>query len=147
VPPLRHAEVHRLKAEFPRLEIVVNGGIATAPQVDAELARVDGVMLGRAAYHDPYVLAELDHRLFGGGPAPSRAEVVRRMHRYAVREAAAGTPLRAIARHMLGLYHGRPGGRRWRQLLSDAGRLAANDPELLLDALATTEARGEPVAA
>jgi tRNA-dihydrouridine synthase A len=147
VPPLRHAEVHRLKAEFPRLEIGVNGGIATAPQVDAELARVDGVMLGRAAYHDPYVLAELDHRLFGGGPAPSRAEVVRRMHRYAVREAAAGTPLRAIARHMLGLYHGRPGGRRWRQLLSDAGRLAANDPELLLDALATTEARGEPVAA
>jgi tRNA-dihydrouridine synthase A len=69
------------------------------------------------------------------------------MHRYAVREVARGTPLRAIARHMLGLYHGRPGGRRWRQMLSDATRLAANDPELLLDALAPTEARAEAVAA
>ncbi len=147
VPPLRYAEVHRLKAEFPELEIVVNGGVAAWPQVEAELARVDGVMLGRAAYHDPYVLADLDHRLFGGGPAPSRAEIVQRMHRYAVQQVARGTPLRAIARHMLGLYHGRPGGRRWRQMLSDATRLAANDPELLLDALAPTEAQAEAVAA
>jgi tRNA-dihydrouridine synthase A len=147
VPPLRYAEVHRLKAEFPELEIVVNGGVAAWPQVEAELARVDGVMLGRAAYHDPYVLADLDHRLFGGAAAPSRAEIVRRMHRYAVAQVARGTPLRAIARHMLGLYHGRPGGRRWRQMLSDAARLAANDPELLLDALAPTEARGLAVAA
>ena len=147
VPPLRYAEVHQLKAEFPELEIVVNGGMATWPQVEAELARVDGVMLGRAAYHDPYVLADLDHRLFGGGPTPSRPEIVRRMHCYAVDQVARGTPLRAIARHMLGLYHGRPGGRRWRQLLSDATRLAANDSELLLDALAPTEARGLAVAA
>jgi tRNA-dihydrouridine synthase A len=147
VPPLRYAEVHRLKHEFPEREIVVNGGVATWPQVEAELARVDGVMLGRAAYHDPYVLADLDHRLFGGTAALSRAEVVRRMHRYAVQQVARGTPLRAIARHMLGLYHGRPGGRRWRQMLSDATRLATNDPELLLDALAPTEARAEAVAA
>ena len=147
VPPLRYAEVHRLKAEFPELEIVVNGGVASGAQVEVQLARVDGVMLGRTAYHDPYVLADLDHRLFGGGPAPSRAEIVRRMHRYAVQQVAHGTPLRAIARHMLGLYHGRPGGRRWRQMLSDATRLAANDPELLLDALAPTEARAEAVAA
>jgi tRNA-dihydrouridine synthase A len=147
VPPLRYAEVHRLKREFPELEIVVNGGVASGVQVEMQLALVDGVMLGRAAYHDPYVLADLDHRLFGGGPAPSRAEIVRRMHRYAVQQVALGTPLRAIARHMLGLYHGRPGGRRWRQLLSDATRLAANDPELLLDALAPTEARAEAVAA
>ncbi len=104
-------------------------------------------MLGRTAYHDPYLLAEFDRRLFGGGPAPSRAEIVERMHRYAVAQVARGTPLRAIVRHMLGLYHGRPGGRRWRQLLSDAPRLAANDPELLLDALAPTEARGLAVAA
>jgi tRNA-dihydrouridine synthase A len=103
-------------------------------------------MLGRAAYHDSYVLAELDARLFGG-TAPPRAEVVRRMHRYASAEAAHGTPLRAIARHMLGLYHGRPGGRRWRQMLSDAGRLAANDPALLLDAVASIEAPAEAVVA
>jgi tRNA-dihydrouridine synthase A len=147
VPPLRYAEVHRLKHEFPELEIVVNGGVATWPQVEAELARVDGVMLGRAAYHDPYVLADLDHRLFGGAAAPSRAEIVQGMHRYAVAQVTRGTPLRAIARHMLGLYHGRPGGRRWRQMLSDATRLATNDPELLLDALAPTEARAEAVAA
>jgi tRNA-dihydrouridine synthase A len=147
VPPLRYAEVHRLKAEFPELEIVLNGGLASGAQAEAQLARVDGVMLGRTAYHDPYVLADLDCRLFGGGPAPSRAEIVRRMHRYAVDQVGRGAPLRAIARHMLGLYHGRPGGRRWRQLLSDASRLAANDPELLLDALAPTEARGEAVAA
>jgi tRNA-dihydrouridine synthase A len=147
VPPLRYAEVHRLKREFPELEIVVNGGVASGAQVEAQLALVDGVMLGRAAYHDPYVLADLDHRLFGGGPAPSRAEIVRRMHRYAVQQVAHGMPLRAIARHMLGLYHGRPGGRRWRQMLSDATRLAANEPELLLDALAPTEAPGLAVAA
>jgi tRNA-dihydrouridine synthase A len=146
VPPLRWAEVHRLKRELPELEIVLNGGVAAAPQAQAELAHVDGVMLGRTAYHDSYVLAELDARLFAG-TAPSRAEVVRRMHRYAVAQAAHGTPLRAIARHMLGLYHGRPGGRRWRQMLSDAGRLAANDPALLLDALAAIEPRAEAVAA
>jgi len=145
VPPLRYADVRRLKAEFPELEIVINGGIASACAAEAALAQVDGVMLGRTAYHDGYVLAELDARLFGG-IAPARAEIVRRMHRYAL-DRARGTPLRAIARHMLGLYHGRPGGRRWRQLLSDAGRLAANDPGLLLDALAVVEARAEPLAA
>ena len=125
----------------------MNGGVATWPQVEAQLAHVDGVMLGRTAYHDPYVLADLDHRVCGGGPAPSRTEIVERMHRYAVAQVARGTPLRAIARHMLGLYHGRPGGRRWRRMLSDAARLAANDPELLLDAPAPIEAPAETVAA
>ena len=141
VPPLRYAEVHRLKREFPELEIVVNGGITTWPQIEAELARVDGVMLGRTAYHDPYTLAEIDRRLFGGTPPPSRGEIVRRMHRYAATQTAAGTPLRAIVRHMLGLYQGRPGARAWRQMLSDAGRLAPNDSELLLEALELIEAR------
>jgi tRNA-dihydrouridine synthase A len=147
VPPLRYAEVHRLKREFPELEIVVNGGVTSGAEIEAQLTLVDGVMLGRTAYHDPYVLAELDQRLFGGAAPPARAEIVRRMHRYAVQQVGRGTPLRAIARHMLGLYHGRPGGRRWRQMLSDAARLAANEPELLLDALAPTEAPGLAVAA
>ncbi len=146
VPPLRYAEVQRLKAEFPELEIVVNGGIASAAQVEGQLGRVDGVMLGRAAYHDSYVLAEADAHLFGG-VAPSRAEIVRRMHRYAVEQTARGTPLRAIVRHMLGLYHGRPGGRRWRQMLSDAPALARNDPGLLLEALARVAAHDERLAA
>jgi len=140
VPPLRYAEVHRLKREFPELEIVVNGGIAAWGQIQAELARVDGVMLGRAAYHDPGLLAEADARLFGGEPPATSAEVVRRMHRYAVEQVARGTPLRAIARHMLGLYQGQPGARAWRRMLSDAPGLARNDPALLLEALDRMEA-------
>jgi tRNA-dihydrouridine synthase A len=146
VPPLRYAEVHRLKREFPDLEIVLNGGVTAVAQAEAQLGHVDGVMLGRTAYHESYLLAELDAQIFGN-VAPSRTEVVRRMHRYAVDQVARGTPLRAIARHMLGLYHGRPGGRRWRRMLSDPARLAANDPGLLLDALAPVEARGEALAA
>jgi len=112
IPPLRYDDVHRLKRDFPNLEIVANGGLATPAQVEVELAHVDGVMLGRAAYHDSYVLAKLDARLFGGA-APTRAEVVQRMYRYAVAEVGRGTPLRAIARHMLGLAQGRPGARAW----------------------------------
>jgi tRNA-dihydrouridine synthase A len=139
VPPLRYAEVYRLKSEFPELEIVVNGGITRWPEIEAHLAHVDGVMLGRTAYHDPYALAEIDRRLFGGGP-PTRAEVVRRMHRYALEQVARGTPLRAIARHMLGLYHGQPGARVWRRLLSDAGALVRNDAAVLLEASEQVEA-------
>ena len=138
VPPLRYEEVYRLKRELPELEIVLNGGVATVAAVAAQLAAVDGVMLGRAAYHDSYVLAEADAQLWGHAP-PARAEVVRRMHRYAARAVARGTPLRAITRHLLGLYHGRPGGRRWRQSLSDPAALARNDPDLLLAALDAVE--------
>jgi len=139
VPRLRHDEVRRLKREFPELEIVANGGIATPEAAAAALAHVDGVMLGRAAYHDSYVLATIDARLFGA-IAPTRAEVVARMHRYAVAEVARGTPLRAIARHLLGLYQGRPGARAWRRALSDAAALSRNDPDLLLAAAARLEA-------
>jgi tRNA-dihydrouridine synthase A len=138
IPPLRYDDVHRLKRDFPELEIVANGGLATPAQAEVELAHVDGVMLGRAAYHDSYVLAELEARLFGGA-APTRAEVVDRMHRYAVGQVARGTPLRAIARHMLGLFQGRPGARAWRRMLSEAPALASNDPALLLAALARVE--------
>jgi tRNA-dihydrouridine synthase A len=143
IPRLRYAEVHRLKREFPELEIVANGGIATVAEVEAQLAHVDGVMLGRAAYHDSYCLATIDARLFGG-VAPTRAEVVGRMHAYAEAQAAHGTPLRAIARHMLGLYQGRPGARAWRRMLSDAAALARNDPDLFLMAASRLDA---PVAA
>jgi tRNA-dihydrouridine synthase A len=122
VPPLRHGDVLRLKRDFPALEIVLNGGLATAEPVPG----VDGVMLGRAAYHDPWVLAD---------PGLARAGVVRRMHAYASRQAS----LRHVARHMLGLYHGQPRARLWRRLLSDSGRLSQNDPALLLEALEAVE--------
>jgi tRNA-dihydrouridine synthase A len=139
VPPLNYDFVYRLKREFPQLTIVINGGISTWPEVEMHLAHVDGVMLGRAAYHDPWLLTR------DGGPS-ERAVVVRAMHAYAQRECAHGTALRHITRHMLGLYHGHSRARRWRQMLSDAKRLAANDPIILLQALDVVEAT-RPMAA
>ncbi len=128
IPPLKYHYVHQLKRDFPQLEIVINGGITQREQIDAQLTKVDGVMLGRAAYHDPWLLAD---------PGKTRAAVVERMVEYARRQL--DVPLRAIARHMLGLYHGLPRARLWRRLLSDAGRLKQNRPELLLDALEAVE--------
>jgi tRNA-dihydrouridine synthase A len=132
IPPLKYHYVHQLKRDFPQLEIVINGGIMTRAQIERQLAKVDGVMLGRAAYHDPWVLAD---------PGKTRAEVVNRMVEYARRHR--GVPLRAIARHMLGLYHGLPGARLWRRLLSDAARLKENRPELFIEALERMESAEE----
>jgi tRNA-dihydrouridine synthase A len=140
VPPLRYEVVRRLKRDFPALAFVLNGGIADWDTAERELGHVDGVMLGRAAYHDPYLLAQADARLFGDERSVrSRAEVLRAMADYAAVHVAQGTPLRAITRHMLGLYHGQSGGRRFRQLLSDAARLRADDTGLLHEALAAVE--------
>jgi len=138
VPPLDYQRVYRLKRDFPQLEIVLNGGIASWPEIEAHLAQVDGVMLGRAAYQHPWLLAS---------PGKRRADVVHAMHRYATREVAAGTALRHITRHLLGLYHGEPRARLWRRMLSDAARLARNDPVLLLDALAAVDSAGAVAAA
>jgi len=126
VPRLRYDEVYRLKREFPQLEIVINGGIASRTAIEAQAGLVDGVMLGRAAYHTPWLIA---------GEGITRAEVVRAMAGYARRQAS----LRHIARHMLGLYHGHPRARRWRRILSDSTRLSRNDPALLLEALEAVE--------
>jgi tRNA-dihydrouridine synthase A len=139
VPPLRYEFVHRLKRDFPRLVFVLNGGVSDFATMERELAHVDGVMLGRAAYHDPWLLADVDRRLYGDPPAVSaRADVVEALIPYAERCLAQGTSLRAIARHVLGLYHGVRGGRRFRQMLSDAARLRDADTSLLADALRVT---------
>jgi tRNA-dihydrouridine synthase A len=138
VPPLKYDYVYRLKREFPELEIVINGGVQALRAIEQHLQHVDGVMLGRAAYQDPYVLAAAEAML-SGGPPPSRAQIVQTMFEYASEEVARGTSLRAIARHMLGLYHRQPNARLWRRMLSDAGMLAANRPELLLQAMRATE--------
>jgi len=136
VPPLRYAFVRNLKRDFPGLAIVLNGGLVDWDSIERELPLVDGVMLGRAAYHDPYLLAQADRRLFGDASVPpSRAQVVDALMPYATAELAKGTSLRSIARHILGLYHGMPGGRRFRQLLSDAARLEHADTSLLEDAV------------
>ncbi len=126
IPPLRYDIVHRLKREFPELMIAINGGITTSAQVLEQLQQVDGVMIGREAYHQPWWLSQWDDSFFGatlevpdGGP--TREEIEARMVAYMAREAAAhGTPWFAVARHMLGLRHGLPGARRWRQVWSDA---------------------------
>jgi tRNA-dihydrouridine synthase A len=140
VPPLRYEFVHALKRDFPQLTFVLNGGLTRIDAVEDELRSVDGVMLGRAAYHDPYMLAQVDWRLFGE-PAPqrSRAEVVTAMVEYARVQMKRGVALRAIVRHMLGLYHGQSGGRRYRQILSDARRLRSSGPELLYEAMHAVE--------
>jgi tRNA-dihydrouridine synthase A len=140
VPPLRYAFARQLKHDFPRLTFVLNGGLADWNAIERELAFVDGVMLGRAAYHDPWMLAEADRRLFGETRAPeSRADVVAALMPYAEAQLAHGGSLRAVVRHILGLYHGVPRGRRFRQLLSDAARLHEADTSLLADALRAVE--------
>jgi tRNA-dihydrouridine synthase A len=139
VPALKYDYAYRLKRDFPGLQIVVNGGIATLAAIEPHLEHVDGVMLGRVAYHDPFVLAQAGARLFGEAPR-SRSAIVGEMFAYATDQVALGTPLRAIVRHMLGLYHGQPNARMWRRMLSDADLLAANRPELLLDAVPRAEA-------
>ena len=146
MPPLRHEVAHRLKADFPDATLVLNGGLATLDEAIGASRGLDGAMLGRAAYHDPWLLAGVDARVYGEpAPAPARAEVVERTIAYAARMRAHGVPLRAIVRHVLGLYHGRPGARAWRRTLSDAGRLAGADERLLRDALDAVE--GAAVAA
>ena len=140
IPPLRYDVVRRLKREFPALTIVLNGGLVVWEAIERELANVDGVMLGRAAYHDPYLLADVDRRLFGEtAPPPSRAEIVEELTSYARAQHSRGVSLRAITRHVLGLYHGVRGGRRFRQMLSDATQLRAENPALLAAALREVE--------
>ncbi len=121
VPPLRYETVQRLKTEFPDLTIVINGGITTSDQITQQLHALDGVMLGREAYHNPWWLASWDSS-FHSAPASalSREQVETSMCDYMVREQCAhGTPWSAVARHMLGLRHGLPGARHWRQVWSD----------------------------
>ncbi len=146
IPRLRYEVVHRLKREFPQLTMVLNGGLTAWPAIERELEQVDGVMLGRAAYHDPMILAPGDWRLFGDEtPPPTRARILRAMIPYVASQRARGTPLRSIARHMLGLYHGCPGGRRFRRMLSDATLLDGAGPELLIETLAAVEPGADAV--
>jgi tRNA-dihydrouridine synthase A len=136
VPPLRYEVVHRVKADFPELEVILNGGIRTLEQAQAQLRHVDGVMIGREAYHNPFVLAEWERVLLGiADPAPSRFEIAERLVPYIARELAAGTPLAAITRHILGLFNGLPGARAWRRHLSQAARRPGAGAGVIRDAL------------
>ena len=121
VPPLDYPLVYRLKRERPDLTIVINGGVASLEQTEAHLAHVDGVMLGRAAYHEPALLGEVDHRLFGEGADVTPEAAVAAYLPYVRAELARGTHLAAMSRHMLGLFHARPGARTWRRILTVEG--------------------------
>ncbi|MDG2269079.1 MAG: tRNA-dihydrouridine synthase, partial [Alphaproteobacteria bacterium] len=120
VPPLHYDLVYRLKAERPDLHVTINGGIETLAQASEHLAHVDGVMLGRAAYQNPYVLAAVDQRFYGSETAvPTRHEIIDAYLPYIEREIAAGTSLIAMTRHILGLFNGQPGARAFRRYLSE----------------------------
>ncbi|WP_323154150.1 tRNA dihydrouridine(20/20a) synthase DusA [Pseudomonas alvandae] len=133
IPPLRYDVVARLKADFPELEIVLNGGIKTLEACHEHLQTFDGVMLGREAYHNPYLLAEVDQQLFGStAPIITRAEALAKLRPYIADHLANGGAMHHITRHVLGLGTGFPGARRFRQLLSvDIHK--AKDPLALLD--------------
>ena len=136
LPPLRYERVHRLKRRFPGLEIILNGGVRDLESACAQLGRVDGVMIGREAYRNPYLLAAADRSVFGAGEEPpTREEVVLGLLPYFRTELARGTPLRALTRHLPGLYRSRPGARRWRAHLTQAAARPGAGPELLLEAL------------
>jgi len=141
IPPLKYDVAYQLKREFPALEIIINGGIKTSDEVALHLEHVDGVMLGREAYHNPYVMADYDARFYGDdSPVKSRTEVLAAMLPYIAAQLAEyrdkGLKLNSITRHMLGIMTGLPGARAFRQLMSDPKRLAEANPELLLEAAA-----------
>ncbi|HEU4774513.1 MAG TPA: tRNA dihydrouridine(20/20a) synthase DusA [Lysobacter sp.] len=139
VPPLRYDWAYRLKRERPDLQVIVNGGIADADEATAHLAHVDGAMLGRAAYHDPYLLHRLDVAWFGG-ELSSRADLLRALQPYVEAQLARGVFLKHIARHLLGLFANERGGRAFRQILSEGAHRPGADWSLVERALAVTGA-------
>ena len=134
IPPLNYARVYQLKRDFPALGIVINGGITTPAQVREHLGQVDGVMLGRAAYHDPYVLALVEADRFGT-PAPTREDVLHRLRPYVEAQLKRGTRLKHITRHILGLYQGQPGARAFRRHLSESAHRDDAGYEVILAAI------------
>jgi len=135
VPPLNYERVYQLKRDLPELNIVLNGGVRTADQVQDILQHVDGVMIGRQAYHDPYFLAELEQRFLGQADLPDRRAIVERMYGYIEKELTNGERLNRITRHMLGLFAGQPGARAWRRMISENAHKPDAGPEVLRAAL------------
>lgn len=154
IPPLKYHFAYQLKQDFPELEILINGGIKTADEVQQHLAHVDGVMIGREAYHNPYMMAEFDARFYGDSAEPlSREAIIELMIPYVQRQLelygnnGKGLRLNSVVRHMLGLMTGLPGARSFRQTLSDSKRLASGDPALLRVALAQMQGVMQSMAA
>lgn len=146
VPPLRYDWAYRLKQERPRLPVLLNGGLASIPSVQAQDGRVDGVMLGRAAYHDPYLLHQL-HCLRTGASDQTRQALLRALRPYVEERLGEGLALKHITRHLLGLFQGQPGGRAFRQVLSEGAHKTGADWSLVEQALAVTEREAARAAA
>ncbi len=142
IPPLRYDLVHAVKRDYSDLSVVLNGGLLSLDAVAAHLGDLDGAMLGRVAYHDPYVLAQVDRRFYGDTRcAPARDEVVHRLLPYIETHLSRGGRLQQIARHILGLYHGQFGGRRWRRQLSEHAHRDGAGVGVVLDALKAVRPR------
>ena len=144
IPPLQYESVYRLKQDFPHLQIIINGGFKTMAQVEQQLTHVDGAMIGREAYQNPWMLAEVDSRIFKQpAAARSRNEVVDRMLPFVEQQRALGVPVHRITRHMLGLFQGQPGARSWRRHLSENAHRpgAGAGAEILNEALALVSQR------
>ncbi|OUR79867.1 tRNA dihydrouridine(20/20a) synthase DusA [Alphaproteobacteria bacterium 46_93_T64] len=137
VPPLDYPRVYQLKKDFPELEIIINGGIQTLDEIDEHLTHVDGVMIGREAYQNPYFLAQIDGRYYGvSDDTPERKQIVDEMLPYIEREMEKGVPLKSITRHMLGLFQSLPGARAWRRHISENAHLKGAELNVLTDAAA-----------
>jgi tRNA-dihydrouridine synthase A len=147
IPPLDYDRVYQLKQDFPELTIILNGGIATVPACRQHLEQVDGVMIGRQAYHQPWFLTELEQAFGNDSVPPSREDIVRKMLPYVEREMAAGAELKHITRHMLGLFAGLPGARAWRRYLSENAHRAGGGIEVLETALEGIAAKAAPATA
>ena len=136
IPPLRYAFVYQLKKDFPQLEIIINGGIKTYAEIEQHLQYVDGVMLGREAYHNPYLLSEVDQRYFNDHyPIPSRVEIIKQLLPYIETELRQGTYLKYIARHLIGLFQGQAGAKSWRRTLSEEAMRYGADSKTIEKAL------------
>ena len=138
IPPLRYDWAYRLKHERPTLAIALNGGIASVADALAHLQQVDGVMLGRAAYHDPYVLHQLDAAL-SSHPAQPRADLLLALRPYVEGQLSQGVALKHITRHLLSMFHGQPGGRAFRQVLSEGAHRPGANWSLLEQAIGMTQ--------
>ncbi|MGZ8956136.1 MAG: tRNA dihydrouridine(20/20a) synthase DusA [Methylovulum sp.] len=138
-PPLRYDIVYQLKIDFPQLEIILNGGVTSLDEAETILQHVDGVMVGREAYHNPYVLAEVDQRFFGVSADPvSRETVLELLIPYIQEQIKTGPRLNSVSRHILGLFHGEPGARGWRRYLSENVGKPGADENVLAEALKFT---------
>ncbi len=135
IPPLNYERVYRIKREFPELAVVINGGLTELASIETALRHVDGAMIGRQAYHQPYFLAELEHHFNPGWALPERPEIVHAMLPYIESVLTAGEPLHRVTRHMLGLYAGQAGARAWRRHISENAHRPGAGAEVLINAL------------